>query len=77
LKKKIGKTVSGTCRYYVGTRYKCDEKLPIVEENWSSLPAFVGPRFDFIFNQKVDKKSMQKPMSKNMTFNQKATPKGC
>ena len=24
--KKVGKTFSGTCRYYVGKRYKCDRK---------------------------------------------------
>ena len=33
--------------------------------------------FGNISYQKVDQKSMQKPMSKNMTFNQKAIPKGC
>ena len=24
--KKVGKIFSGTCRYYVGKRYKCDRK---------------------------------------------------
>ena len=30
--KKVGKTVSGTCRYYPGKRYKCDRKRD--EKEW-------------------------------------------
>ena len=32
LLKKVGKTFSGTCRYYVGKRYKCDRKGGVAGE---------------------------------------------
>ena len=56
--KKVGKTFSGTCRYYVGKRYKCDRKVtkksdsvnyfwePILIQNLEKMPSKIHSKID-------------------------------
>ncbi len=56
--KKVGKKISGNCRYYVGKRYKCDETEkkkggsinvfwePILVQNLEKMPSKIHSKID-------------------------------
>ena len=66
--KKVGKIFSGTCRYYVGKRYKCDrkrlEKCPtgfnLLAPFWEPFPLKIPSKI----HQKIDSEKTLKIIAK-------------
>jgi hypothetical protein len=86
LLKKVGKVFSGTCRYYVGERYKCDRKVtkkgdsvnvfwqPILVPNLEKMQSKIHSKIDREKTWKMKPKRSRNGVEIDAKTHQKSMP---